>query len=49
MEFTSWFIIRHDGAGTWEPWGRLEPNNSNAVGYRFEVLPGTAVLKRQKR
>ncbi|KAG5061701.1 hypothetical protein HKD37_01G002904 [Glycine soja] len=42
----AWLIIRPDGDGTWKPWGRLEawrePNNSNAVGYRFEVLPGTA-------
>ncbi|KAJ1388341.1 hypothetical protein SESBI_39168 [Sesbania bispinosa] len=42
----AWLIIRPDGDGTWKPWGRLEawrePNNSNAVGYRFEVLPATA-------
>lgn len=42
----AWLIIRPDGDGTWKPWGRLEawrePNHSNAVGYRFEVLPATA-------
>lgn len=42
----AWLIIRPDGDGTWKPWGRLEawrePGNSNAVGYRFEVLPATA-------
>ncbi|XP_057450312.1 uncharacterized protein LOC130741428 [Lotus japonicus] len=42
----AWLIIRPDGDGTWKPWGRLEawrePNNSNAVGYRFVVLPDTA-------
>ncbi|MED6173932.1 hypothetical protein PIB30_064401 [Stylosanthes scabra] len=42
----AWLIIRPDGDGTWKPWGRLEawrePNSSNAVGYRFEVLPATA-------
>ncbi|WVZ13050.1 hypothetical protein V8G54_017580 [Vigna mungo] len=42
----AWLIIRPDGDGTWKPWGRLEawrePNNSNAVGYRFQILPATA-------
>ncbi|KAK7405858.1 hypothetical protein VNO78_07468 [Psophocarpus tetragonolobus] len=42
----AWLIIRPDGDGTWKPWGRLEawrqPNNSTAVGYRFQVLPATA-------
>ncbi|XP_061354525.1 uncharacterized protein LOC133299112 [Gastrolobium bilobum] len=42
----AWLIIRPDGDGTWKPWGRLEAwrehSNSNAVGYRFEVLPATA-------
>ncbi|KAK7308804.1 hypothetical protein RJT34_05053 [Clitoria ternatea] len=41
----AWLIIRPDGDGTWKPWGRLEawrePNSSNAVGYRFEILPAT--------
>ncbi|CAL0311333.1 unnamed protein product [Lupinus luteus] len=36
----AWLIIRPDGDATWKPWGRLEawrePNNSNALGYRFE-------------
>ncbi|BAU00722.1 hypothetical protein VIGAN_10233800 [Vigna angularis var. angularis] len=42
----AWLIIRPGGDGTWKPWGRLEawrePNNSNAVGYRFQILPATA-------
>ncbi|XP_004511326.1 uncharacterized protein [Cicer arietinum] len=41
----AWLIIRPEGDGTWKPWGRLEawrePGNSNAVGYRFDVLPAT--------
>ncbi|KAI9128331.1 hypothetical protein K1719_001324 [Acacia pycnantha] len=42
----AWLILQPGGDGTWKPWGRLvawrEQNNSNSVGFKFDVLPATA-------
>ncbi|KAJ7969116.1 DUF1005 family protein [Quillaja saponaria] len=41
----AWLILRAGGDSTWKPWGRLEAwrenSNTDAVGYRFEVLTAT--------
>ncbi|PKU86095.1 uncharacterized protein LOC110107165 [Dendrobium catenatum] len=46
----AWLILR-PGDGTWKPWGRLEAwrergggNGSDALGYRFELLPDVTTM-----
>ncbi|XP_020570710.1 LOW QUALITY PROTEIN: uncharacterized protein LOC110017896 [Phalaenopsis equestris] len=46
----AWLILR-PGDGTWKPWGRLEAwrergggNGSDALGYRFELLPDATTM-----